>query len=93
MLNRKGKKNGKYFFGLKNVLFRASYFGYRVKGCLSGTPSFSLLEDGAKLKTPSQIFPPLRSYADVSGMFVKEYVYVWLCFAQPLENQKRTYTA
>ena len=50
-----------------------------------------IFDAGAKLKTPSEIFPPLRIYADVPGMLVKEYVYVWLCFAQPLENQKRTY--
>ena len=52
-----------------------------------------IFDAGAKLKTPSEIFPPLRIYADVPGMLVKEYVYVWLCFAQPLENQKRTYMA
>ena len=52
-----------------------------------------IFDAGAKLKTPSEIFPPFRIYADVPGMLVKEYVYVWLCFAQPLENQKRTYMA
>ena len=41
---KKFEKNlGSIFFGLKIVFFRASCFGYYSKGCLSATPSFSLL--------------------------------------------------
>ena len=36
---------GKYFRGVKTCFFGASCFGYYSKGCLSATPSLSLLDD------------------------------------------------
>ena len=34
---------GSIWYGLRDCFFRASCFGYYSKGCLSATPSFSLL--------------------------------------------------
>jgi hypothetical protein len=38
------KKFVKYFLGLKTGFLRASCFGFYSKGCLSATPSFSVLD-------------------------------------------------
>ena len=42
-----------FFLWVKNWFFKASCFGYYSKGCLSATPSFSLLAPISKKKVPN----------------------------------------